>query len=52
MRNMVVLVFVYESHLNTVKYLEILDLLRNELNGPQRLPRSFYFNRLINKQQV
>lgn len=33
MRNMVVLVHVYEGHLNTDKYLEILNLLRNELNG-------------------
>lgn len=30
--NMVVLVHIYEGHLNTAKYIEILDLLHNQLN--------------------
>jgi hypothetical protein len=32
MKNRVVMVHIFEGHLNTVKYLEILELLRNALN--------------------
>lgn len=47
MRNMVLLVHVYESHLNTDNYLEILDHLRNKLNGFTRKSETKLFYKMV-----
>lgn len=42
-KNRVLLIHFYQGHLNTEKYLEILELLRNEINNIPDLQQDFIF---------